>query len=118
MATNHFGSVTGKRRPISYPDPTGDAAASHVDRECAATLGYDPDIARDLADAYLPPPVDPIADDSDTAGARDSDGARTAVTPFVEVGPYGLVDDAPLTNDQVSLIVRQLAPQMARWDAA
>lgn len=33
MATDRFGIGNTARRPISYPDPTGDMAATRVDRE-------------------------------------------------------------------------------------
>lgn len=96
---------------LPYPDPTGTQAAANVDRERTLANGDDPDIAHSLAEAILPPPKPFYLD---TAGARTSSGGRTAIPPFREVGPYGLVPDAPLTNDQVVIAIMQLAPIMTR----
>lgn len=35
MAKHSFGNVTGRGRPISYPDPTGDTASDRVDKRRA-----------------------------------------------------------------------------------
>ncbi len=94
-----------------YQDPTGDTAARNVDNERATTDGMDPFIAADLADAYLPPPVDPTWNPH--VAPRDRDGNLTTVPLDTDVGPYGLAPDEYLTNEQVARIIYQLAPLIA-----
>lgn len=96
-------------------DPTGDAAAANVDRERSRVAGVDPDIAHELAEAYLPQPKDPTW--SLRMMPRDEDGDRIGIPPYAEVGPYGLVPDVPITNEQAAQIVYQLA-RHPNWIAA
>lgn len=95
---------------LPYPDPVGTQAASNVDRERALANGDDPDIAHQLAEAILPPPRPFYLD---TAGARTVNGGRTAIPPYSEVGPYGLVPDRPISNEQAAMAITQLSHLIA-----
>lgn len=96
-------------------DPTGDTAAANVDRERSRAAGVNPDIVHELAEAYLPPPEDPTW--NLRMMPRDEDGERLGIPPDAYVGPYGLVPDGPITNEQAAQIVYQLALHL-NWNAA
>lgn len=92
---------------LGYADPTATEAIANVLRDETAHDGRDPHIAQDLADACLPPPED--TEWNLRMMPRDEDGERLGVPPDMEVGPYGLVPNRPLTNGQAAQVIYQMA---------
>lgn len=113
MATDRFGIGTTARRPISYPDPTGDMAATRVDRERMARAGANPDAALHAADTYLPPLEYANAEIERTSYMRDEHGRRQSISPWYDPAWHKRRRARPISNADAAAIIRALAPHLA-----
>ena len=113
MATDRFGIGSTARRPISYPDPTGDTAATRVDRERRAHLGLNPDAALHAADKYLIPIEYTLAEEAKTAYMRNEHGQRIGVLPWLDPAWTRKRRARPLRNGEVADMLAALAPRLA-----
>jgi len=99
-------------RPLPYAGPTGDAAASNVDKARDARAGIDPDAALHVADEYLIPPEYALAAVAKTAYSRDEHGQRTGVLPYLNPAWTHRRRARPLRNTEVAAIITALAPAL------
>lgn len=113
MATDRFGIGNTARRTISYPDPTGDMAATRVDRERRARLGLNPDAAIHAADKHLIPVEYLNADEEGRSYMRDEHGHRVSISPWYDPAWTRRRRERPLSNDEVIDLLITLAPALA-----
>lgn len=95
---------------LPYADPTGNAAATHLDAQAAMRDGINPDLALHVADTHLPPIEFAIAQEAKNSYMRNEHGQRVSVLPYLDPDWSYRRRARPLRNSELADIVAALAP--------